>query len=233
MANFKTHVSIATAASSCAAVVTLKAQLVNLIDLPLLIFLGVVGGMLPDIDANNSKPVNLLFTVLALLGAAMGFSYFHAQHPAYPSLLFAAACYAVIRYAVLAVFNSLTQHRGVFHSLLAAVFFTLLMTCTSYYFWHWNVLHAWLNGLFVAFGFLVHLLLDECYSVDLSNKRLKKSFGTALKLFSYKNKNASLLMLLCTWLLWRVTPAPTALLNAVKHITLQQLLSLDFLNIIF
>lgn len=42
------------------------------------------------------------------------------------------------------------------------------------------MIHAWLCGVFVLLGFLVHLLLDEFYSVNLYGKKLlKSSFGTA------------------------------------------------------
>jgi hypothetical protein len=50
--------------------------------------------------------------------------------------------------------------------------------------------------LFVGVGYLVHLILDELYSVDLMGRRMKKSFGTALKPFSLKNFKESLLMLI-------------------------------------
>jgi len=69
-------------------------------------------------------------------------------------------------------------------------------------------LHSWLSGLFIGFGFIVHLLLDEIYSVDLSNKRMKKSFGTALKLYSYKNMTTTALMAGCTLALAWITPQP-------------------------
>ncbi len=42
---------------------------------------------------------------------------------------------------------------------------------------------AWMAGLFVFIGFLIHLILDEIYAVDFSGARLKRSFGSALKLF--------------------------------------------------
>jgi hypothetical protein len=78
----------------------------------------------------------------------------------------------------------------------------------------WNILHCWLSGFFIGFGFLVHLLLDELYSVDLTNRRMKKSFGTALKLYSYRNKTSSILMLICTLALAWITPQPQPLLKA-------------------
>ena len=52
----------------------------------------------------------------------------------------------------------------------------------------------------------VHLLLDEMYSVDLANRRIKKSFGTALKLFNYKNISSSILMTILTVLLYWFSP---------------------------
>ena len=36
-------------------------------------------------------------------------------------------------------------------------------------------------------GYLMHLVLDEAYSVDFNNKRIKRSFGTALSLYK-KNR---------------------------------------------
>ena len=50
---------------------------------------------------------------------------------------------------------------------------------------------AWLTGLFVLIGFITHLVLDEIYSVDIEGVSIKKSFGTALKLFDYRSWLAS------------------------------------------
>lgn len=216
MANFNTHLSIATAASTGAALIAVKVHLINGADVPWLIFLGSLGGLLPDIDASNSRPVKLLFFVLAVLGVAAVLHEFKNSAKSYPLLLTAAGTYLLVRYGLFALFNRLTDHRGVFHSLLAALFFGLLMTCTSYRFLHWDILHAWLNGLFIALGFIVHLLLDELYSVDLSNTRMKKSFGTAFKLFSYRNIPASALLTICTLMLYWVSPSPLPLVKVWK-----------------
>ena len=123
----------------------------------------------------------------------------------------AAATYLGIRYALLSAFDRFTSHRGIFHSVLTAIFFCLLMVCIACYLLRWDILHAWLSGLFIGFGFIVHLLLDEIYSVDLSNKRMKKSFGTALKLYSYRDITSSVLMATCTLALVWITPQPQAL----------------------
>ncbi len=216
MANFNTHLSIAITASIGAALIAVNVHLITIADIPWLIFLGTLGGLLPDIDASNSRPVKLLFTVLALMGVAGALQIFKNTYDPYPLLLIVAGTYLFIRHIVFALFNRLTVHRGVFHSVLAAVFFALLMTCISYHFLHWSVLHAWLNGIFIALGFIVHLLLDELYSVDLSNARMKNSFGTALKLFSYNNMTASVLMTIFTLMLYWMAPSPLPLAKVWK-----------------
>jgi hypothetical protein len=213
MANFNTHLSIATASGLGAALVAVNVHLIANADMPWLISLGALGGLLPDIDASNSRPVKLLFFVLALLGVAAVLHQFKNGYALYPLVPIAAGTYLFIRHGLLALFNRLTVHRGVFHSVLAALFFALLMTCISYHFLHRDILQAWLNGLFIALGFVVHLLLDECYSVNLSNTRMKKSFGTAFKLFSYSNMPASALLTVCTIMLYWVSPSPTPLVK--------------------
>jgi hypothetical protein len=216
MANFKTHLTIAAIASTGAAIIAVDAQLIKLTETPWFIFLGIIGGMLPDIDASNSKPVRLLFTTLALMSAVTLVRSVQHDYVSYQVLIMAAATYALVRYGVFALFNRLTTHRGVFHSLLAALFFGLMMTCASHYFLRGNITHAWLNGVFITLGFIVHLLLDEAYSVDLVNKRMKKSFGTALKLFSYNNIGASVLMTLGTLALYNLAPTPEPLIRLFK-----------------
>ena len=216
MANFNTHVTIATVASTGAALVAVNVHLISNGDMPWLIFLGTLGGLLPDIDASNSRPVKLLFNVLALMGIAGALQVFKASYSPYPLLMIVAGTYLFIRHVIGALFNRLTLHRGVFHSVLAALFFALLMTCISYHFLHWDILHAWLNGIFIALGFMVHLILDEVYSVDLFNSRMKKSFGTALKLFSHSNMPASALMAVFTLMLYWMAPSPLPLVKVWK-----------------
>ncbi|MDI1232406.1 MAG: metal-dependent hydrolase [Methylobacter sp.] len=216
MANFNTHLFVASAGSAGAALIATNVHLITNADIPWLVFLGIVGGLLPDIDASNSRPVRLLFNVLALMGVAAALHTLKDNYAPYLLLLIATGTYLFIRYVMLNLFNSLTVHRGVFHSLLAALFFGLLMTCISYRFLHWDILHAWLNGVFIAFGFIVHLLLDELYSTNLSNLRMKKSFGTALKLFSYNSIAASALMTLCTIMLYSIAPSPMPLVTVWK-----------------
>ncbi|MEI6745579.1 MAG: metal-dependent hydrolase [Methylococcaceae bacterium] len=213
MANFNVHLSTAASSSSIVAVLGMNLNIMDFSHAPWLVFLGIVGGMLPDVDAVNSKPVRLLFNVLALFSATAVLSALKTYVESYQLLILAAGIYWLTRFLVLASIKRFTVHRGIFHSILALVFFALLMVCVSDYAFKQSASYAWLNGFFLGFGFLVHLLLDEMYSVDLSNRRIKKSFGTALKLFNYKNLPSSALMSLLTIFLYWATPSPSTLLT--------------------
>ncbi|MGF1805972.1 hypothetical protein L4C31_12055, partial [Aliivibrio sifiae] len=52
----------------------------------------------------------------------------------------------------------------------------------------------------------IHLLLDEIYSVDLANVRIKRSFGSALKLTDFSNLTLSSFFLIITAVLFWLAP---------------------------
>jgi membrane-bound metal-dependent hydrolase YbcI (DUF457 family) len=91
--------------------------------------------------------------------------------------------YLAIRFGVAWLFRRLTVHRGMFHSLPAALIAAELVFLAD-------------NGpdtpgrmtlaVGVFLGFLSHLVLDELYSVDTRGLkvRLNKAAGSALKLAS-------------------------------------------------
>ncbi len=186
MATFKTHLGVAMLASGMATTTFTNIGLATVDQAPLLFALGVAGGLLPDIDADNSIPVRLAFSLLGLIGAFGAVLYVMARyHFSISELtLLVTGTFLAIRYVLFELFLRLTEHRGIFHSLLAAVFFLCLGTSLSYNLGGTPARLAWLHGLFVGMGYVVHLTLDELFSVDLLGGRLKRSFGTALKVFS-------------------------------------------------
>ncbi len=207
MANFKTHLSVAAGASGVAAIATHVQGLINLLDIPWFVFLGTIGGLLPDIDSNNSHPLRMLFTSLSGLIAALTILAYKDSYILQHVFIFASSAFLMVRYPILAIFKKITVHRGIFHSLFAVVFFTFLTVYINHFFFQTSDKFAWLSGFFIGFGFVVHLLLDEVYSVDLSNARLKKSFGTAFKVMSLKYPWASLMMLIACASLFQYIPS--------------------------
>ncbi|MDT8407485.1 MAG: metal-dependent hydrolase [Methylococcales bacterium] len=226
MANFKTHLTVAATVSAGAAQAAAVWLDLAWLDVTWLTLVGTVGGLLPDIDADQSVPLRYLFTALALFFTGWLLVISHCQALSRQALLLAGlASFFSFRYLAFWAFQKLTRHRGVFHSLLSAVFFSLLLTLSGYQGLAWTPLFAWLSGLFLGFGFIVHLLLDELYSVDLTNARMKKSFGTAFKLASRQNPLGSLALLLLSGLMWLNAPSAEALvlpgqqvLGLVQHV---------------
>jgi len=218
MANFQTHVTVAATASTGAAIAAVNAHLTASTNMPWLILLGLIGGLLPDIDADNSRPVRLLFDLLGLVAALSILQAVKKLVASEQALLLAGAGFLVIRFGLFALFNQLTDHRGVFHSLLAACFFALLTTYVCHHFWRCEVLFSWLSGVFVGIGYIVHLLLDECFSVNLTNARMKKSFGTAMKLGNRKNPSATALMLIPTIALGWLSPSPSEMVVLIRAV---------------
>lgn len=71
MANFKTHLTGGFAASAILGLVTYKAGLVNANEFLMCVLAGTVGGLLPDIDSDNSIPIKMGFDLASL---ATGFA---------------------------------------------------------------------------------------------------------------------------------------------------------------
>jgi len=216
MANFKTHLAVAAACSGVMATGFLEAGVAAPRDVGLYFVMGTLGGILPDIDADHSVPGRMMFSFFALVIAFLTlFSRAGVYSIAELSILWAVT-YVVVRYVIFLMFARLSVHRGVFHSLLAAAFFGLLTTSLAYHLFRLSTLGAWISGLFVSVGYMIHLVLDEVYSVDLTGARVKRSFGTALKLISSNVKTTGLLVL-ATMLVFYTTPSADRFVRTVLN----------------
>ena len=141
-----------------------------------------VSAMLPDVDSDSGIPLreSLAFGAAVVPMLMMErFSHLGWSHES--MVLAGAAMYLFVRFGVGKFLKMYTVHRGMFHSLPAAAIAGLLAflvcQCT-------DLDVRIYKAAAVVVGFLSHLVLDEIYSIDLKNFRLKKSFGTALKLYS-------------------------------------------------
>ncbi|WP_048308777.1 metal-dependent hydrolase [Halomonas sp. PR-M31] len=217
MANFRTHLSVATVAGVLVGLGGRQMSLWPTLEAVPITVLIAFGGILPDIDSDNSHAVRLVFTLLAALATVSGALMFQEQLAPGMLLMLCAVLFLGIRYVLSAVFKHFSVHRGIWHSLLATLLGSLLTACASYQFFLESAWMAWAHGLALGFGMMVHLLLDECYSVDLVGIRVKRSFGTALKFFDYREPLNSLLMLLLMSALIPWLPPWSALTQLVSQ----------------
>jgi len=206
MANFPTHIAVGTMVSGALATVTVAADMVAPENIVAVTLAGVLGSVLPDIDLKDSRPARAMF---AGLGVFFSFAVLFSLERKYSiaeMLILWLGTLLFVRFIAKEVFFRFSYHRGVWHSLLALVF------CAFVTAWVYGKLLgrdegvAWLAAGFLSVGFLTHLILDEIYSVDVMDTRIKASFGTALKLFDYNHLGHSGAMAVATVLMFLATP---------------------------
>lgn len=186
MANFNTHISVAFLASSVAGLLAYKAGMLSAPQFLLCSIVGTVGGLLPDIDLDHSVPAQVGFNVVSLLVAFAVVIVWSPSASIISLLLVGVVSYGLMRWGVFKVFNHITVHRGIVHSLPYMAILAVALVDVSFYGLKYGAVVSWFLGLFLFFGSLVHLILDEVYSVNVFGLRLKKSFGTALKVYEHK-----------------------------------------------
>jgi membrane-bound metal-dependent hydrolase YbcI (DUF457 family) len=183
MANFKGHFMGAAVASGVLSAGVLALGYINSTEAIVAFVLGIIGGLLPDIDSDNSTPLNMAFTFVSIMGAFFVMFSKSDTYSVIEMVLLWLMVYMFIRIVILELFKKLTVHRGMFHSIPAAILAGFLTTNMFYYFFAQAPFISWVAGFFVTFGYIVHLLLDEFVSVNLMGAKMKKSFGTAMKLY--------------------------------------------------
>lgn len=217
MADFNTHVFAAASVASLGATICAKLLSLPVSTALLLTAGGIIGGVLPDIDLKYSVPSKILFSVF---GAIAAVAWMFARLPDYSVSelwVFAIAIFLLVRFPVWALFHQFTVHRGSLHSIAAACMFALLTAVTGEHVLHVAAETSWLLAGFVMTGVIVHLTLDEIYSVDFTGARIKRSFGSALKLLDTQRIAASCLVLFVCLVSWFWTPSTDALVALWKN----------------
>lgn len=145
---------------------------------------GFVGAFLPDMDSDSGKPFNIIFSLLAVVGGSLLFLHILHQPPLpwYYWIALPPLAALGIRYGIGKIFQKYTVHRGIFHSIPAALIATLAAPLALRSF-HLNVRDLFAIAVSVGLGYLSHLILDEVYAfVNFEGLKFKpkKSLGTAL-----------------------------------------------------
>jgi membrane-bound metal-dependent hydrolase YbcI (DUF457 family) len=199
MANFTTHIAVGTIVSGALATLTLAANVVAPENLVAVTMAGVLGSVLPDIDLKDSRPSRAMFAGLAIFFSfAVLFNAATQLSIAELWILWLGTLLAV-RYGLHSIFHRISVHRGIWHSILAAVFCAIVTAIVFYHLLNKPAGVAWLAAAFMFLGYMTHLTLDEIYSVDVMDTRLKSSFGTALKLFDRRHFYSSVAMAAATF----------------------------------
>ena len=216
MANFNTHITVAAVASGLLSTLCLQVGFIGTSDALSLTLAGAMGGILPDIDLQHSYPSRIIFSLLGIIVAFLWVFSTRNQLSIIELWVIGGVIYAVIRYPLWMVFHRYTKHRGAIHSVLAAFSFAIFTTAASFHLLAKTAFLSWFIGLLVFYGFIIHLLLDELYSVDFMNHRIKRSFGTALKIIDTKQWWISGLLIIMAVISFELAPSATKFVDTIS-----------------
>lgn len=195
MASFNAHISFGILTASVVTTGLVVTERASMASAPLIFLMTVISSMLPDIDSDTGIPVRILFGILGI-GTMVGSIFFlwgNEQVSLGQQVTVAVGAGLVVYFVVGRIFRYFTAHRGIFHSIPAALIMGLIgVTVTDSF--QPEPRTALAIGLSITAGYVCHLVLDELNSaVNLSGIPFlpKKSLGTALKFWS-KSKFASI-----------------------------------------
>jgi membrane-bound metal-dependent hydrolase YbcI (DUF457 family) len=142
-----------------------------------------VGGILPDMDSDNGVVLRETLGLLAAVTPPLMLDRLaEFALPQETIVLVMVGTYLAMRFGLGSILRRTTIHRGMWHSIPAAV----LAGCSIYYLCACPRMEQRLfqTGA-IMLGYLWHLVLDEIYAVEtgLGLMRVKRSFGTALKMW--------------------------------------------------
>ena len=179
MADFKTHITLSTGLGLAYGALGYWQYELPLGNCVIAGALCSLAGMFPDLDSDSGVPIRELKLFTSAVIPMLLMERFQRMGMNHSSMVLAGGlAYVFIRFFVFQMFRQYTKHRGMWHSIPAALITAIVaFLLSSNPDMAIRLYVAWA----VLLGFLSHLILDELYSVDLNGRRLKKSFGTALK----------------------------------------------------
>ena len=213
MADFRTHLTGGALVAAAAAFASYAHGLSDAAGTQALFAVGTAASLLPDIDADDSKPLRAVFDIAGIVAGFLVAFAFAGRFGALELVGIWAGTWLMVRWPVRMAFAHFTVHRGLWHSLLMAL---VLALGTGIVAERWVGLGpgmAWLAACFVLLGYVTHLVLDEIASVDLLGRQTKASFGSALKPASLRAWPGSVVLLVLAVLLLGLAPEPGALLH--------------------
>ena len=217
MANFNVHLSAGIIGGTALAHIGWGMGVWPGESLFLVIMLTTIGGLLPDIDAHNSHSVKLIFNLFALITMVFVSTLLHGSYSFWMIALISACVFVGVRYGVSNAFLMLTEHRGNCHSLVAMLLAGFVTAAGSYSLQQ-NGITAWSHGFAVMVGVLIHLALDEIYAVDFAGVRLKKSFGTGMKVLSLEHPFSAVGFVVLAFIMAGLAPPMGDALTLITYI---------------
>lgn len=192
MATFRTHISFGIAFGILGALALASLAIADAPSFLMTVFaLAALGSVLPDMDSDSSVPFHVAFGSLTIVAVSLVFVSVYKQDPHnWQNIILWSGGVGVLLWAGVGyIFKKFTHHRGIVHSIPAALLAGLLTFFIAIRFGYPDS-ESFLLALAIVIGFVIHLVLDEVWAVVNFHGKLfipNNAFGSALK-FKVDNK---------------------------------------------
>ncbi len=171
----------------------------NIFTIIIMLIIGFLGSIFPDIDLKNStisknftKSLYVIAPFLISSKLYLNIDSFEKYISNYSQITLISGIVLsslIITYIINFLFFKTMKHRGLVHSILFGILSSIIVfeLFTSLNTFSGNLLNPFLISIAFGGGFLIHLILDEFYSIDFLGFEIKSSSGTALTLFDKEN----------------------------------------------
>lgn len=189
MASFRSHVSLGIASGILGAGGLISLAFFNVPSFLSVVFVAaVLGSVLPDMDSDSGIPYHVSFGSFALVAAVLsGSSVYHeTPHDLWRIALWTGGAFLFVYVVVGFFFRRFTIHRGMAHSLPAALLAGLAAFFLAAHF-SFSDMEAFILAVAMMVGYVGHLILDELYAaVNFHGTPFipNKALGSALKIKS-------------------------------------------------
>lgn len=224
MASFAQHVNTAVVISGITIAPIYSSSLIDLNQSLALLFFGMIGGILPDIDLENSKPIQIASSILSIFIPLLAVLTLLQSLSISKMLLIWFLSSGLLHFFIFRILLHFTVHRGVIHTIPMGLLFAHSITIMFYNILGVEQLFSYLCGLFLFIGFIIHLVLDEIVSLNAFGMSFKKSLGSALKFYDKNNLTGSILLYISLVILQIIYPLNIehmiTIYNSFKNINL-------------
>lgn len=190
MASFRSHVSLGIASGILGAFGLISLAFFDAPGFLSVVFVAaVLGSVLPDMDSDSGIPFHISFGSFALVTTALVVSSAYQETPDDLArvALFGVGAFAFVYLFIGALFKRFTRHRGMAHSLPAALLAGLVTFFLAVHF-SFSDMEAFVLAVAMVAGYVGHLILDELYAaVNFHGTPFipNKALGSALKFKSH------------------------------------------------
>lgn len=194
MASFEQHVNGAVIGTGVMLTPVYSANIISINEALAILAFGTIGGVLPDLDSEKSKPIQISFKIISVILPFIAILFFSKEMSIVSILTTWFITSMILHFLFFRAFINLTVHRGIFHSIPMGLFIGQLTIVILHNIFSIDIIQSTLCGIFLFFGFIIHLILDELVSLNALGIHMKRSLGSALKVYDKKNLKGTLIV---------------------------------------